>query len=228
MQANHSVYSASVALRRPLPAWTVWVPLGGVFAFLGLYLCATALYPRAALADASAGYPHLHSYWCDLLRAVSPSGQPNPGRPLALLATLILPLSLVPFWLSVPRLFESSSRAGLLVRVSGCAAMVGATLVWTPLHDHVLNVVAACGFTAWTATLLGVDRERHGALVWGAAVAGALTLTNYALWATQHWVELIPAVQKFAFLALFVWIGQSCAAIRREHCQLSGVGTSRG
>lgn len=214
MPASQSVLSVDEQVQRPRPAWVAWVPLAGVFAFAALYLGATALYPSAALANPGAGYPHLQSYWCDLLRAVAPSGEVNPGRPLALLATWILPLSLVPFWLALPTLFQAHSRFGLLVQVTGCVAMFGATLIWTPLHDQVLNLVAVCGFTAWLGTLLCVDRTRHRALIWGTAVAGGLTLTNYTLWATAQWVEVIPTVQKLAFIALFVWIGQACAAMR--------------
>lgn len=199
------------------------MPLVGIFAFAVLYLGATALYPSGGFANPDLGYPHLQSYWCDLLHAFAPTGEANPGRPLALLATWILPLSLIPFWLAVPTLFHPRSRFGLLAQVSGCVAMFGATLVWTSLHDQVLNLVAVCGFTAWLTTVLSVDRARHRTLVWGAVVAGGLTLTNYMLWATAQWIGVIPTVQKLAFLALFVWIAQGCAAMRSVRREL-GVG----
>ncbi len=192
--------------------WFVALPVFGVAAFCVLYALASSVYAGVS----QTGYAHLTNYWCDLLAATSPAGHGNPARPLAVLATFVLPLSLVPLWYHLPRLFAAEARAGVAVQVTGCTAMVGATLVWTPMHDLAINVVAVFGFCALLMTLFGIERRRYRAVSVCLRWAGALVFTNYVLWATGTLVWLIPAVQKAAFLGLFVWVAVATHAILRS------------
>ena len=76
----------------------VWLPSIGILIFIGLYFCAASVYPGGTKFDHSAiGYDQFQNFWCDLLDAVTYSGQRNAGRPFALAATVILPLSLSVF-----------------------------------------------------------------------------------------------------------------------------------
>lgn|SRR5688572_2610560 len=196
------------------PRWLVWLPGWGVAAFAVLYWVASSVYSMGE--GVGVPYDHLSNYWCDLMALTSTAGQPNHARPFALVGTCLLPLSLVPLWYTIPVLFVPGSRRGAWVQVTGAVAMLCATVVWTSLHDLALNVVAVFGFIALATTLLSIDQHRHRAVLHAAWAAGALVLSNYVLWATETWPWAIPAVQKAAFIALFVWVGIACTAIGRE------------
>ena len=72
------------------------LPVFGIGSFLILYFYAAELYPGGTRIDpASIGFSHLKNFWCDLLDSTSYSGSANPGRPYALIATILLPLSLI-------------------------------------------------------------------------------------------------------------------------------------
>lgn len=159
---------------RPLHHRLAWVPLAGVVSFLICYLAAASLYPGGTRADhGTRGYSHLSNYWCDLLDHVSYSGDINAGRPFAVLATIVLPLSLIPLWVQAPLLFPEESSSRRIVRVTGPAAMVTSALVFTSLHDLAINVASVLGFTGFVATMLGLARSHRLALV-GSEIPDAL------------------------------------------------------
>lgn len=194
--------------------WCLWLPGCGVGVFSLLYLVASSVYMTGM--EVGSGYDHFSNYWCDLLASTSSTGQPNPARPYALLGTCLLPLSLLPLWYNMPVLFVRGARRRAFVRACGVIAMLCGTLVCTSLHDVALNVLALFGFIALATTLFSIDQHRHRAVLVAAWSAGALVLFNYVLWATGLWLPAIPAVQKLAFLGLFVWVGVASLAIARE------------
>jgi len=210
-----SVVKSSVV--RVARAWAVWVPVAGVTTFTGLYFCAASLYPGGSRATPkSIGYSHLSNYWCDLLRQVTQSGAVNPGRPYAVLATFVLPLSLIPLWILMPTLFRERTRYRQWVRGLGSTAMLAATAVFSRWHDLAVNLTASLGLAAVVLTLLALDRREHRWIVGVAVVASLLGITNYAMWQSQLLLWAMPAVQKAAFLSFFAWFFLCCGAIRRE------------
>jgi hypothetical protein len=193
-----------------------WLPVAGVGAFIALYWQAASMYPGGTRAHReSRGYSHLSNYWCDLLDRVSYSGSINHGRPFAVLATIILPVLLVPFWLQVPVLFRHGPGLRRLVQVVGPASMVISTLIFTSLHDFAINVASILGFVAVVATILGLVGKRRAALIGGALLSMILAMTNYLMWQTSIFLWMMPMVQKAAFAAFLTWIIATTCAIRR-------------
>src|ERR1039457_2408829 len=166
--------------------WAVWLPVAGVGAFIALYLYAASMYPGGTQAHHEIhGYSHLSNYWCDLLDRVSYAGDINRGRPFAVLATIILPLSLIPLWLQVPVLFRDGSGLRRLVQVTGPASMVFSMLVFTTVHDFAINVASVLGFVAVVATMLSVSGKKRRAVLNGVALLSMiLGVTNYLMWQT--------------------------------------------
>lgn len=212
---------SSVAMKRRGPhvarLWAAWLPAAGVGAFIALYLYAASMYPGGTQAHHEIhGYSHLSNYWCDLLDRVSYSGDINRGRPFAVLATIILPLSLIPLWLQVSVLFRDGSGLHRLVQVTGSASMVFSTLVFTSVHDFAINVSSILGFVAVVATMLSLSgKKRRAALNGVALLSMILGVTNYLMWQTGKFLWVIPLVQKAAFASFFVWIVATTIAIRR-------------
>lgn len=186
--------------------WWRWLPLVGIALFLILYLASARLYPGGTKLDpGAAGYSHLSNYWCDLLREASYSGHPNPGRPLAVAATVLLPLSLLPFCLKLAALAKGAlSRR--LVAAGGSLAMLLATLVFTPLHDLAINLAAPLGLLAFLLALRGLLRAGQRRLVLLAGFALAAATLNWLLWQTATLLTWLPLVQRLAYASFFSWV----------------------
>jgi hypothetical protein len=200
---------------------TVWLPLGGVGLFLAAYFYAAARYPGGTQLDPrTTGYSHLANYWCDLLDAVTYAGRPNPGRPVALAATIVLPLALIPLWRALPRLFGSAGAPknviARTVRLAGPLAMLAAALVFTRFHDLAIDVGAVTGGAAFLAAQAGLVRGRRRTLVATGLVAVCFAVANYALWTTRAVPVATPAVQKAAYAAFLLWVVLVAAALLPE------------
>ena len=192
---------------QPLHHRLAWVPVAGVVASVMCYLYAASLYPGGTRADhTTRGYSHMSNYWCDLLDQVSYSGDVNAGRPFAVLATIVLPLSLIPLWIRAPLLFPEESSSRRIVRVTGPAAMVLSALVFTSLHDLVINVASVLGFICFVATTLGLARSRRLALAGLGLIPLGLGLVNWVMWQTGWLLEAMPAIQKMAYASFFAWV----------------------
>ena len=203
--------------------WTAWLPLVGVGLFVAAYFYAASLYPGGTQFDLyTVGYHHLANYWCDLLSGISYSGAVNPGRPVAIAATVILPLSLIPLWVEIPRLFGRGSRLRRLSQVTGCISMLATALVFTPLHDAVIHVGSVTALCALLAIEAGLARAGRTELCWLGVVAAGAGVANYVMWSGGLLTWAMPGVQKAAGLALFVWVVLLVRAVVREHtrCRL--------
>ncbi len=193
-----------------------WLPNAGVVAFVMLYFYAASLYPGGTSLDsASQGYDHLSNYWCDLLVHDTYGGRMNASQPVAILATVVLPLALVSFWLQVTVLFRAPSAANWIVPVSGTASMIFASLIFTQLHDLMINVAFTLGFVAFVTTTLCLARSRHVLHVGLAVVSLSLAIADWWLWQTGSLIGAVPLVQKIAYLAFFAWIIATSHLIRR-------------
>jgi hypothetical protein len=63
---------------------------------------ASMLYPGGSQADLqSVGYDWIHNYWCNLMNDQAMNGQSNPAKPFAVVAMVILCLSLLVFFIAV-------------------------------------------------------------------------------------------------------------------------------
>ncbi len=183
------------------------VPLLGIGASLACYCIAASLYPGGNQAHPrAAAYSHLHNYWCDLLDAVSYSGEHNPGRPLGVAATVILPTSLVPFFWQVTRLFPASRRLTMAVRATGIPSLLLATLVFTSWHDGVIQTASALGLVALAAIAKGLWRARQRLCLGLETLAAGLCLLNYVMWEWRLALVAMPTVQRFAFVSVWVWV----------------------
>lgn len=189
-------------------------PTVGVWAFVAAYFYAAARYPGGTRLDAhSVGYSHLGNYWCDLTDAVTYAGVSNPGRPVALAATIAFPLALVPLWIALPELFPEAMVAGRVVRTAGSLAMVGAALVFTPMHDTVIHVGVLSAAVAFVGLAYGLVRAGRSTLCTGGAIAAAVGALNYAMWASGTGAAILPATQKVAALFFLGWALQLSRAV---------------
>jgi len=208
--------------------WFTWLPVIGIGAFIVLYLCAASMYPGGTRLDHhTRGYSHISNYWCDLLDNVSYSGRINRGRPFAILATIILPISLVPLWFQIQLLFCDGCIARWVVRIAGPASMMFSTLVFMPVHDLVINLASILGLVAFAATMQGLVGMRRITLVGIALVPTGLGIANYIMWQSGSYLSAMPIVQKASFVSFFIWIVAASWAISCELVADTGSGKCR-
>lgn len=185
----------------------VLAPVVGITAFLFLYGYAASAYPGGTKLDPrTVGYSHLDNYWCDLLVPVAYNGQPNPGMVYAVIGTVLLPLTLTAFWLSLPSLFANQRRKSQWVRWTGCASMSLATLVYTPMHDSIITVSGLLGLIAFAVATVALAQAKETTLFSLAIVAYIFAFADLVMWRGGVMLAYLPIIQKFAFVSFFVWV----------------------
>lgn len=189
------------------------VGIAGVLAFVVLYAVAAALYPGGTRADPGrAAFSLLDNYWCDLLDDPTYGGRPNPARPIALAATVVLCAGMSAVWWRVATVFRASRRRAAVVRFAGVGSGVLIPLVATRFHDVAIDAAGLLGAVAFLAAMSMLGRRAGTALPRLGWAALALALTTYLLWRTRRGLVALPLVQKAAFAAFLSWV--VCLALR--------------
>lgn len=183
--------------------------------FVMAYVAAASRYPGGSRLDPhQVGYGHLSNFWCDLLDAVAYNGQPNPGRPIALAATWLLPISLMPLWFALRHLWPRVDRARWIVPLFGTLAMLATVGVTTRYHDQAINMGALTAGVALSALLWRLYRARFQALLLSGALAVSAGACDYAAYLGGAPAPMLPGLQKIAGAALLLWLWQLSTAVR--------------
>lgn len=188
---------------------TYWVlaPLMGIGAFIQLYLVATLLYPGGSQANPqSIGFSWLHNYWCNLFNVEAINGQLNPARPVALLAMLILCVSLAMLWYILPNLFAFNRISSKIIQGTGLLSMLLAGLIFTPYHDLFINLAGLLGLITLLYTFSGLYQGQYKNLFWlGCSCLALMGLNNY-IYYTRDQLYWLPSLQKLTFALFLSWV----------------------
>ena len=203
----------------PTPKYPILtlLPLVGIGLFLVLYVVAAQVYPGGSQAYKMAtGFSWLHNYWCNLLNEKAMNGQPNPAKPIALSAMLILCSSLVVFWYHLPTLFVVSESIKKAIRLSGILSTIFTLFIYTAHHDILLNAAAFFGLIALSGTFWMLYNARSIRLLrLGIACLMLVMLNNYIYYATDRFY--LPILQKCTFVCVLCWISWLTIAMYNEH-----------
>lgn len=189
----------------------------GLVGLVLLSLTALALAVIAYPGEAGAGFLLWGNYVCDLLRASTRSGAPNPSGGLATAALLLFAAALVPFFLLLRRIVPEH---GALVGRCGVASAAGwAAMALSPsdrlpfLHGLFVAAGILPGLVAGVLAVRGLAarRETLGLALLGGSALGCAGL-DAALYFLLHatgaaWLEwLVPALQRPAGVLLVAWM----------------------
>lgn len=192
------------------------LPVLGTLSFIALYFCAARAYSAGNTLDpALNAYDHLHNYWCELYNDVTHSGEPNLGRPFALVSIPLLTATLVFFWFSITAQFPEFVHLCRGVRLTGPASMLAAAFISTPAHDVVITTAVPLGVIAITGTCVGLARKRKWGLVTLAVLATAVSSLDYLLWKMDLLKPSQPLIQKTAIALVLSWILVSSLTVLR-------------
>jgi hypothetical protein len=183
------------------------IPLIGIIIFVVLYIYASMLYPGGSQADLhSVGYDWLHNYWCNLMNDQAMNGQPNPAKPFAVVAMVILCLSLLVFFIQFATFFVQSIIWKSLIIWCGSLSMFLAIFMFTSYHDVMTTLSSVFGLFV----VVGIIREVYISGFMKFKFTGficllLLGLNNY-IYYTQHFIEWLPLLQKITFGVVLIWI----------------------
>lgn len=189
-------------------------PIFGTLLFAILYFVATLFYPGGSQADANAiGFNWANNYWCNLLNDKAINGQPNPAKPIALTAMLILCLALSFFWWQFPKFTSLGKVYKLTIQICGTLAMaVGFFLITNFNHDLLTNLASLFGLIATIGTFMGLYKNGWTALFYFGLLNVLLVAANNLLYYNKGLISFLPLVQKITFASFLIWV--CCVDIR--------------
>ena len=185
--------------------------------FVLLYVVAAWYYPGGSNADSSAtGFNLSTNYWCDLLGRYAKNGQLNPGQPFAMVAMLMLCLTLGYFGYVTPSVFDYSKRLRSVLQTAGVGSMAIAPFIFTSYHDAVINLAGIMGIISMLGTIIGLYKRRYISLfLFGLVCIAVCGLNNY-IYYTQHFIKQLPIIQKISFLLILFWFNLVSVVLCRK------------
>jgi hypothetical protein len=184
----------------------VLIPVWGMLLFIILYFVAALLFPGGSDFNKSAtGFSWRHNYWCELLARHAPNGQTNTARPVAISAMIILAVSLILFWFTIPRLFKNKITGGKLIRFAGIGSMLATPLLLTGFHDPVINIAALLGCIAIIGLLINLFRHKMYLLFGMGILCLLLCVLNNYVYYTKSLLHYLPVIQKITFFIFLSW-----------------------
>ena len=153
----------------------------------------------------SIGYNWTENYWCNLLNKEAINGQINTARPFAVIAMIILTISLSTFWILFPELARLKKNHRFLIQAAGIVSLVSAFLLLTGIkHDLAVNISSSFGFIAMIGTIVALHKLKWNKLfLLGLFNILLIALNNYLYHSEQ--MTYLPIVQKFTFLSFLAW-----------------------
>ena len=185
----------------------LYFPTIGIVTFIGLFIYASFLYPGGSQADLqSVGFSWQHNYWCNLMNIEAMNGTANVARPYAIIAMVILCLSLALFFFLFSKTLVKSIFWQKTISLSGFLSMGTALFMFTDYHDVATIIASIFGVFA----VLGVIKTVYSSntnyfKISGLCCIALLVLNNY-IYYTHSYIEYLPLLQKITFIVVLGWI----------------------
>ena len=184
------------------------LPILGILSFGGLYIYASTLYPGGSQNNVdSIGYDWVHNYWCNLLNEQSTNGMPNPARPIAILAMIILCLSLIQFFLQFASTIAKHKYWQKIIPKMGIVSMIFAIFIFTDYHDLMTLLSSFFGLFTVIAIIVEIYKsELHFYKFTGVLCIAILGLNNL-IYYTEWGIYFLPLIQKISLVVVLAWVG---------------------
>ncbi|QEC40992.1 hypothetical protein [Pseudobacter ginsenosidimutans] len=191
----------------PEKKYRLLFPAFGAIIFCILYLVAAWRYPGGSQTDAkSTGFSWKQNYWCNLLNETAINGQPNSSRTVAMIAMLVLAITLIYFWYFFPQQAGFNIISRRIIQVSGAAAMLTGLFMSGESHDMIINLASLFGLVAIGGTFAGLYKLKWKSLLWFGVLNLVLVGLNNYLYYNVELRYYLPVVQKITFFSFLLWI----------------------
>ncbi len=189
------------------PTVLAYLPIIGILLFWVLFIYAATLYPGGSQADSnSVGYDWVNNYWCNLLNSHATNGLPNPARPIAISAMIILCLSLIFFFMQFAKKVSQHKNWQNIIFYSGTISMLFAVFIFTDYHDLMTTLSSIFGVFAVVGIILEIYRSALILYkVTGVVCILLLGLNNF-IYYTEMGIYYLPLLQKITLAIVLAWV----------------------
>ncbi|MCE2613008.1 hypothetical protein LVD13_08495 [Flavobacteriaceae bacterium D16] len=182
------------------------LPVLGMGLFVILYVLSALNYPGGTWIDPTTpGFSFWHNYLCDLLDYKSLNGEINSGRYYARAALGVLCISLIYLWVYLPHLFQKWSWNTRLMWFSGIIALITTMLLSSGTHDLTIRIAGVLGAIALLSAFAEMWKAGYPALVKFGFVCLFIFLGNYYIYETGEGLYSLPVIQKVTFSGFIAW-----------------------
>ncbi|MFT6747960.1 MAG: hypothetical protein ACJAZ2_002318 [Glaciecola sp.] len=183
------------------------LPTLGIILFSALYFYSSTFYPGGCQADLnSSGFDWINNYWCNLMNVQGMNGLENPARPFAIMAMLVLCLSLMLFFVQFAQKLITTALWRYVVQFSGIISMLFAIFIFTEYHDLMTVLSSLFGAIVVIGMIFAMYRsDMTFYKVVGIMCLLLLAVNNYIYYSKQL-IEHLPLIQKITFAVVLLWI----------------------
>ncbi len=173
------------------------LPAIGVFLAVVFLVLAASRYPG--------GYHWNHQFISTLFWPLTPSGDPNPARPLAVVGVIF-------FCLGMALLFQlMSSKANTTfhkktIQIGGMGSMVYGLIAVTPMHNLMVTISLVFFLAAMFAVLHLLSLQRNLRLLLPGVLCLVVLLTTAVMYYGNLRFAFQPVAQKAAFVLCTGWL----------------------
>lgn len=187
--------------------WLDYLPTIGIIIFAVMYVYASTLYPGGSQANLEfVGFDWINNYWCNLLSKNGMNGIPNPARPIAISAMIILCFSLSIFFFQFSHIIIKSKIWRIMIKVFGILSMLFAALIFTKYHDLMTIISSFFGLFVLIGIIKGIYQS-HLSFYKLTGLLGILLLgVNNLIYYSKIHIELLPIIQKITFVIVLFWV----------------------
>lgn len=183
------------------------MPTFGILTFIGLFFYSASLYPGGSQADINAvGFDWMNNYWCNLMRENALNGQENPARPIALIAMVILCVSVTIDYFYFAFFFEKNRVSKLILKVSGTLSTVAAVFIFTKYHDLMTTLLSIFGGIGLIVMIRALHKNKMTFYKLSGIFCVILVGMNNLFYYNENLIAYNPIVQKITFIAILAWI----------------------
>lgn len=186
----------------------LFLPILGILLFVAMYIIAAAIYPGGSQADIhSTGFSWKDNYWCNLFNKTAINGEPNPARPVAVIAMLILGVSLQFFWMMIALLeaYGRFLRRLIIISSVACTILISSLAASAP-HDLAVNLASLTGLVATVCTMAVLYKLEWKTLFSFGLINILLVAVNNYVYYSEQLIIWLPVIQKITFLFFLLWI----------------------
>lgn len=179
--------------------------------FVIFYMVAACLYPGGNQVNHAAnGFSIVNNYWCDLLGNNAVNGKTNTAKPYAIAGWFIVCIGMITFWFAIPAFLLLEKMYKKVIQLTGILTMLIAMLLFTHLHDFVINAAGICGVIALMGLFAGLYKNKWLLLFYSGIGCLLLMLVNYYIVITGNGLVALPLIQKITFLLIMAWLYTLC------------------
>ena len=187
--------------------FTNYIPSIGILIFVGLYIFSASHYPGGSQANLNKeGFDWINNYWCNLLNEKGMNGAPNPARPIAIFALLVLCFSLTVFFIQFAQTYTKSILWKRIISACGVLSMISAALVFTEYHDSMTIISSVFGLMVVAGIIKEIFSSSLNAYKISGAVCIIFLIGNNYIYYSQNFIELLPLLQKITFAFVLLWV----------------------